>query len=359
MTLDEFNARIEKYSNATTKESIGGTQKKQFVRINDDKAIKQNLNNSRTAKKVEDSVLFRELFESLMTGKSSYKTYLNEMFVGDNGQPFKDVEVYVPSYVSVLQKDVEDNKWLYTEVIGSRLGNLMGIDTVFNTIIHLTNCGDSLYRSRLLSVDYVPRGYETISLYEMGIDECGELTPLVTFLDKLRKAFPSLAKKHGIKITPARMQEFLDAFSEQYLFKCCMCSDTDFDTNNVDILYNRTTGNFRLAPLFDMEGIFGMVCSDLKPNLEQKYLMSSTIKYLVENNPKLLKDFMNRANKMALSSDLKRVMLGCSKDIKSNLQIRDWYKIIKNNIDLMNEQYRFHMINHREKEYKPYSCMTI
>ena len=337
MRLEDYLKRREKYYNMPNKRSIGGTIDKRFVRICDDKQVVKSTT-SCVEKKIEDSVIFRELYESLLSGKSSYVTYLNGLFFDDKGTPLKQQDIYLPSYVSTLEKDVLDNKWLYTEVVGSRLANLMGIDTAYNTILHLSDCGDSMQTRKLLSVDFVPYGYSVISFEDMGFEQCGDYTSIGTFVNNIRKDFVAFAKKHGLKPTAYKVEKLIDNFCEQYLFKCCMCADTDFDTNNVAILYNQETGDFRLAPLFDMEGLFGMITANCQPNLAQKYMMSESIRYLVEHNANTIEDFIHRLNKLRMSKKLKTTIEDSCKDINNKTNINNWYTIVKNNSQLMCEK---------------------
>lgn len=346
MNLDELEMRKTKYFNSPDKDFIGGTLTKEFFRIDDDEIIGHEGENLRSdTKEIADSVLFRELYESLMSGKSSYCTYLNGLFLNEQGKPLPKTDIYVPKYVSVLEKIVGTDKWLYAEVVGSRLANLMRIDTVYN----LAPCFQGIRHGcfidyKLYSVDYVPYGYETMTLYDMGFERYGYSAPLSTFVENIRNNFASLATKYGLNPTQERMDNLINAFEEQYLFKRCMCGDTDFDVHNIAILFNPQNGDFRLSPLFDMEGLLGH-----SPHIEQRYLIRKSVEFVAEQNSHMLQNFIVSANKLCRNKSLKNTMFAVGDDMFGAERRNDWYQLVKENINHMSKCYNSYMADKEEK----------
>ncbi|MGN0961866.1 MAG: hypothetical protein ACI4PF_06700 [Christensenellales bacterium] len=341
MRLKDLQKRYEYYSNPLTKKEIGGSEKKFFVRINDNKVLSDENNEELQSSKKEivDSVFFRELYESLMSGQSSYQTYLNDLFLDDNGKPRDKNDIYVPKFVSVMIKEIPEDIWLYAEVVGSRLANLLKIPVVYT----IAPCGFNktakqklgLEGQNLMSVDFVPEGYEVENLEEMGFSDCGGRTQIANFIDTIKLEMPKIAEKYGLKVTPERMDKFLKDFCLQYLFRSCLCGDCDCDVNNYGIFYNSETGDFRLSPVFDMEGCFS---EELTSNSEQMYKVRKSIAYINKLYPDLLKDFIIKSNKLLMSRQLKHCMQD-TMDISDKPDLQDNYDLVKSNINTMTRAY--------------------
>ena len=122
-TMNELQSRVELYDNA--EDLVGayeGHLGKNVVRVNDDR---DSLRKKREAglvdikKTAKDSLFFGDLFRALMSKKSHYLTYMNELFAG------KKSETYIPESVSCFIKRSQNNSDCQLEVIGSRLANLL------------------------------------------------------------------------------------------------------------------------------------------------------------------------------------------------------------------------------------------
>lgn len=340
MNFEEFLNRMHRFSNDPSKVDIGGSVPKQFVRINDDVADgceHKNTTIASTGKNVADSMFFKELYESLLSGNSSYKTYINSFFIDEDGKPRSSSDIYVPKFVNVLVKDVNWKKWLYAEVIGSRLANMMNVPVVFNT----APCGanEIIYSAtsskyRLMSVDFIPFGYEVENLDDMGFSSCGCTSQIQNYIDTIVREMPAIAKKYNLNVTQERMDRLIKDMCLQFLFRSCMCGDSDGDVNNYAIFYNRENGDFMLSPVFDMEGLF---TQKLSANSEFKYQSFQSLKYINKHYPELLMDFMGRAIRLRTSEELKKCMLE-TLILSETYKTGDFYEFVKSNIDTMTQQ---------------------
>jgi hypothetical protein len=287
-----FEERISHYENngQTDAEFLGGHTDKKFVRLDDDKMLlkkkrKVFLNNVK--KSFKDSHFFGELFKQLQTKKSSYVTYLNDLVAPKDGS-----EPYIPQYVSCLIKELTDQILFYSECISCRIANAIGVKTVFNTAHEMPRApweskDDPVRYDYLISVDYVPTGYRTENLLELGIYFNVDTT-LPEIFKNIDKKLQMIADMEKIKLTEENVARFKRDFVKQFLFRQFICEDFDFESKNMGLLIGEN-GDFELAPCFDMEyAMYGKKT----PHYYQSFAKGS-IKYLYDCMPDVLEEFVN------------------------------------------------------------------
>ena len=302
--MEELNSRLEFYDNQKElKGSFEGHLGKNAVRINDDcESLKKKRANGLVdvKKTVKDSLFFGGLFRSLMSKKSHYKTYMDDLFKG------KKDDCYIPESVSCIVKKSQNNSDCQLEVIGSRLANLFGVDTVYNLAIE-SDSQDEYYEyptyDAIVSVDYVPYGYrlETFNRLHVWFNEDSTLEEVMKSIDNKYK---TVANKYDLEGGLEKLAELKKKFASQFIFRNLVCEDFDFCDNNAAVLIGEN-GDFRLAPCFDMEMLF----RGRKSHFYYADFANKTIDYMMQTMPEVLEDFMSRYREVVSSSELEQVVM--------------------------------------------------
>jgi hypothetical protein len=301
--MNELQSRIELYDNA--QELVGsfdGHLGKNAVRVNDDReALKKKredgvLDIKKTAK---DSLFFGELFRALMSKKSHYKTYMNDLFIG------KKSDMYIPESVSCIVKRSQNNSDCQLEAIGSRLANLFAVDTVYNLAVESdeqSEYDDYPTYDAIVSVDCIPYGYrmQTFKDLQLWFNEDSSLEEVVHTIDK---KFDAIAKKNGLGYAPEKLTELKKKFAYQFMFRNLVCEDYDFCDKNTAVLIG-DDGDFSLAPCFDMELLF----RGRKSHVYYASFANKTIDFMMKNMPDVLTSFMDRYREIAFSFELEQVV---------------------------------------------------
>ena len=288
-------SRVQPYKSDET--VLDGKCYKYFIRMNDNKnkyhkafmsAIENNIaqrQNCECPKKtVEDSAIFGELWQNKINGNSSYVTYCDELFDQSTSG------YYIPHFVSCLVKNnaVMSN---YKECLGSRLSNLMGVPTVFNTMQAMVvsdgearSLGFETNNLNLISVDFIPNGYEFESFehLDLGINPDNSLESNLKIASSMWYYF--ISRSLGVKLDRKQVETFERDFCLQYLFRRGLCHEGDFRARNVGVLYSTELQKFYLAPNFDMEYLFVEKCTTLQQDMM----------YISKNFPGLVEGFVNR-----------------------------------------------------------------
>ena len=320
----DLQNRIELYSNEDELHgSFDGHLGKSAVRVNDDRETLKRKREQGVAdfkKTSKDSLFFGELFRSLMTKKSHYKTYMDELFVG------KKSDMYIPESVSCIVKKSQNNSDCQLEAIGSRLANLFGVDTVYNLAIESAEQDEyETYPTydAIVSVDYVPYGYrlETFKDLYLEFNEDSSLEDICNMIDD---EFECIARENDLEMSEEKLKGLKNKFAYQFLFRNLVCEDFDFCDRNTALLMGES-GDFKLAPCFDMELLF----RGRKSHVYYASFANATIDYMLREMPSVLSDFMNRYEEVVNSSELENVIMRSVKvDPKYT---RDIYDHVVNN----------------------------
>ena len=278
-----------KFTDEITEKYLGGHTDKIFARLDDDRpALKKRKQTEHIEPKktTKDSLFFGELFRDLMSGNSHYVTYLNSEIVGK-----KKKDVYLPSHVSCLIKEMGPNQEVYfSECVGSRLANAFQIDTVYNIAYaspkeEWYDENEPMYEN-IISVDYIPWGYETETFDEFGI-QFDEDTSLMTIFNKIDEVFIMKSKDLGVDLSIDKLRKFKRDFAKLFLFRQFICEDLDFESKNACILFSQD-GDFKLGPCFDMELLF----TGKKSVKYYESFAAITIQFMQEVMPDVLQEFV-------------------------------------------------------------------
>ena len=313
MEENHFNIddRIYEYDNASEISDIyDGHLKKRAVRIDDntDSLNRRQARTEETIKKMpKDSLLFGGLFRSLMGKDNHYSTYLNSSFEG-----VKKSEMVIPKFVSCFVKTSDNNAMgCYSECVGSRLANELGVNTVYNIALQSKEPDefDDEYPDydTVISVDYVPYGYtpETFEDLEIKFDEDTSLERIFNIIDM---RFKHLANEYGLEKSIDKLAQLKRDFAFQFLFRALVCEDYDFCSQNIAMLIG-DKGDFSLAPCFDMELVF----SGEKSAMYYKKFASETIGFMSEVMPDVLSEFMARYGRAVNSGRVEDIVLNTLK----------------------------------------------
>ena len=301
--MEELQSRIELYDNAEDLVgSFDGHLGKNAVRINDDRAALKKKREEGLVdikKTAKDSLFFGELFRALMSQKSHYKTYMNDLFTG------KKSDMYIPESVSCIVKRSQNNSDCQLEAIGSRLANLFAVDTVYNLAIESDEQDeyeDYPTYDAIVSVDCIPYGYriQTFKDLQLWFNEDSSLEEVMHTIDK---KFDAIANKNGLGYAPEKLTELKKKFAYQFMFRNLVCEDYDFCDKNTAVLIG-DDGDFGLAPCFDMELLF----RGRKSHVYFASFANQTIDYLMKNMPDVLSGFMQRYREVVSSSELEQVV---------------------------------------------------
>ncbi|MBQ7351344.1 MAG: hypothetical protein IJW59_00540 [Clostridia bacterium] len=187
-----------------------------------------------------DSKVFKELIKDLSEPQCSYVTYFDDL-IKSLGESSKE---YFPlSKIGVMVKSVHQDAYMNREEKASRVANAFGVPCVYNKLVSVDN------NKLVLSVDCLKENEEFVEIqsnYERhtiyGIDTA--ITAIVEGLQYLIDED---------KMTNEQLEVLLEDFIETYLFKVYILNDGDFTLQNLSVIFNKETGNYKWAPLFDME----------------------------------------------------------------------------------------------------------
>ena len=264
-------------------------------------------------KTMKDSMVFSDLFLSLQEDNSFYFTYLGDSLSNGDG--------YIPHYVSCLEKDCYFEE-AYRECVGSRLANLFGVDVVYNTcqdmVLHkhfrmgnvpMVTLNDSkIYDNRyfpIYSVDCIPQGYEFETFnYFTAVDLVG-VNSMSRISEKLGYLLEKFSESKKIDISEKCYREIECELLKQVFIKKHIFHDGDLENRNFGFLFNKDTGDVRIAPMHDMEFIFNYAYEDKFKY--KKGVFKQDIEFFHKKYPKefqALMQNMNSAMKSGAIDDL-------------------------------------------------------
>lgn len=264
MTEDEFFERQlpvkvtgKKSQNDQQRMVFGGSLDKEYVCIDDDKLSfthYKELYNPDAKKTPKDSRFFEYLFTRLRSENSSFRTYLGDL-------P-KCKSAHIPKYINCFVKNIRESRrdeGVLGEVACPRIAELLGIDTVYNTVVEKTSpyfesSGYPEYM-KILSVDGTPEGYRFADFNEVGIIFNFHSDSVESAMLRLEMRIRHIAKEYQLLMDAPIVKKFKEDFIKQYFFKNILCEDEDFWEANIGMLIGED-GDFCMAPMFDYEHMF-------------------------------------------------------------------------------------------------------
>lgn len=211
----------------------------------------------------------------------------------------------IPEHVSCLIKNFSDigADRCFFECVGSRLANLLGVDTVYNIALCTEKDEELDYTeyNLLLSVDYVPYGYRTETLQELGI-QFNEDTPLSTIMKNIDANLPKIAKQENIQLTNKMIDDIKTSMAKQFLYRALVCEDYDFEAKNFSLLIGES--DMRMGPTYDMELLF----DGAKSQAYYEAMANNAFEYMSQNMPSALDEFMSRLQEKHKNGDISHVV---------------------------------------------------
>ena len=256
-------------------------------------------------KELKDSQFFHELFVGHQNSSGcNYVTAIDSLINSKNSTP------YIPVYIPVYLKHIGSMMGVYGEVVGSRLANAFGIDTVFNTPIvrgekksHKSLLSYMFAKIPVASVDCVKDGEVFFSFEELGID-----IPLNMSLPEMLKLcdnLPNALQRKNFNISKEDLEKVKYDFAKQWFFKVAIGGDRDFKGENIALIINKDKG-VKIAPCFDMELMFQNVM--FLNNQLYKDEERASLEYLMSNYPDIINEQLIQYHKLKDSGELKKIM---------------------------------------------------
>ena len=308
----DIKSRMYSYDNASEIEGVfGGHLDKRAVRIDDntDAFNRRQQRTEKTIKKtLKDSFIFGGLFRSLMGKNNSYFTYMNSSFEGK-----KKSEMHIPRFISCFVKSARGNEYserkvkaCFSECVGSRLANLLGVKTVYNLALQTAEPNERADEypeyDTILSVDYVPYGYTTETFEDLDI-KFNEDTSLERIFNIIDMRFKHIAREYRLERSIDKLATLKREFAFQFLFRALVCEDYDFCSQNTALLIGKN-GDFQLAPAFDMEFVF----AGQKSALYYKKFATETISFMLKVMPDVLMEFMAKYGNAVKSGQMEDIV---------------------------------------------------
>ena len=195
---------------------------------------------------------FGELFKEMITNSNcKYGTYLEGKV-----KSLADI----PTIIKVLVKDVRTPDCVHSELAASRILNLLGIYTTYNSA-HRT---DKSVEWGLIDYDYFysvffeKEGYDFIPLNNLVKDEdfVDNDTPLSNWVSESMDAIRRYFNSRGLEYDRNCMFKFLEEMSMSYLSRITLLGDYDCGCQNMGGYFSQTDNTFYFAPNFDLEFAF-------------------------------------------------------------------------------------------------------
>ena len=262
--------------------SINGHNAKRFVRLSKD--------------------YFKDFFADVFTGKSSYVSYLDHEdilktgeFVGEN------VSVFLKSrgvLFDLSQAETKEDKirWIkfnhhskkyyYSEVVGSRILNCLGVKTVYNKtlvknnnlfVLSLDFIKPEQYYFSLEDIDSVKEDYPARRLEDIVFD-------INVYADTLKRYFSLSLNNQTVKIDK---EQLVKDYLESYITKYMILGDGDFRQCNIGWIYDKDKNEVISAPNFDYE----FLCIN---EARFKDVYPYNIKYLIQNYPEVIDNIVKK-----------------------------------------------------------------
>ena len=315
--------RYEEYSNEIDKENIGGSLKKNFIRI--------------------DSEFITNYFDEICKPNCSYQSYADDLIKECYDPLFRNAEGKreLPlKYFSVLIKETEGH-YVYNgelnEVIGSRISNLFQIPTVYNKKISYNG------EPAIISLDFVKKNEEIVSMLDLyalknpnesvdAIDnEFGETQTMSNWVDLIMELLYFYISPDADN-RDKMIDDICGDFCVQMFFKILILCDEDFSLKNISALISTDKKSARLSPAYDFE-----YCRFNSYSLEIYFLKAiSYLKYMKEHYPEKLATFMDNFNKATHykngeinGSHIHRII---ADNYKQNYLVNDYLKKFMENI---------------------------
>lgn len=267
LNKSSYKSFLKDFGNS--KEEIGGTMMKKFVRM--------------------DRSVLSDFFKQKMKPNNTYVSYIDD-FIKENCEKGKDIPL---NYVSVLFKKARNSTSMQylieKEVLGSRIANLCGVPTVYNNMCSYN--GDTY----IMSVDFV-KDEQTIENLEDTNDSFTGVSGETNFDgweyylgNKLNKVISKKNKDKNIII-----DRFIKDFVPQFILRNLILDDWDFSPRNIIYIKEKNDNytNYKLGPSNDYEFILMY-----RSNIVVRRVIEYNIKYLFNNYPNELNSFMSGLNK--------------------------------------------------------------
>lgn len=200
------------------------------------------------------------------------------------------------------------------EVLGSRIFNFYGIDTVYNKRIDVKR-SKSTTDSYVLSVDCLKPNERFFDLFEVAFLRGGNLLSIHAdgvdkTIDGIAVALCRFFDKNEIKYTQKQIDDYKSFLVYSYIIRVLLLGDNDYRNGNAGIIVNEKDKTFRAFPNFDFNLLFDSEQTENKLNI---------IDDIAVSYPKVLDDFLLKTEKF-LSKRVKSEESACESIFKESIK---------------------------------------
>lgn len=290
-------------------------------------------------KKPRNSLYFGDLFRSLMKKGSHYITYLNSEIVGK-----KKSEIILPDDVQCVVKEMGHKDMPYfNEVTGSRLANLMQIDTVYNVAYEDEDSfkkqrakqygwGDYTEYKYLFSVNCLAEGESLYSFEDLGMN-FNDLNDITTILQQMEQGYLNLCKMKNKSPSEQDIGSLKTEMVKHYLFRVMFCEDGDWSAKNMSLIVTRD-GEIKMGPGFDYE----YLSKGRNARTFFRQMAMKNLSLIKSKHPKVFNTFLHRCEEVVASGELDDVVhnsLKVKADNKNN--VHNIYERLVANVEMIRD----------------------
>jgi len=218
-----------------------------------------------------DSKYFEELISLLRKKDNYYVTYLNRLCKTLNSSKTKDFPL---PKISIMLKGAHWDTGAMYEEICSKVANALGFPTVYNRKVKISGNDvimsvDALNKNEVL----ISQSFKDVLPFNFNIFEHGV------------RAILQHCVNHNM-MTNDNMEELMESFVENYIFRRLILRDSDFKGNNLNLIHNDRTNRYSWFPNYDYELANSLDMMDVQVMLD--------LKEINRQYPEVLDSVMNK-----------------------------------------------------------------
>lgn len=306
------------------KTSLEGTSVMFFARLEDEQED--------VSKEVYPSDYFKDYTQKVISDPNcTYMSMYNDLIKSG----------YIPKFFSVLIKDCHnDADKVKAEIFGSRVANLLGVPTAYNFGIKDKNPKPKKWTGEIVgdyfavgSLDFVPYGYHIESFKDLNHGYYKRTYPsLMMWIDYIDTM---INDRFAGNVDEECRKKVHEDFVASYLFRTILFPDRDFAVYNSGLVINGETGNFKLVPNFDMEGL--LYDYTYMPNaisIFENRKRKNDIAFSMENYPEITTSFMEKLKVIVNNGTLDEVFGATMGSIETPHLKSNMNKFIRNTLDI-------------------------
>ncbi len=283
-------------------------------------------------KQIYPSEYFKDYIEKIKTDPNCAYTSMYDELIKSG---------YIPKVFSVLIKDCHnDADKVKAEIFGSRVASLLGVPTAYNFGIKDKSLKPKKWTGEILgdyfavgSLDFVPYGYHVESFKDLNHGYYKRTYPsLMMWTDYIDTM---LNYRFDNVIDESQRKQVHEDFVSTYLFRTILFPDRDFAVYNSGIMANDETGDFKLTPNFDMEGLlYDYTYSPHAISIFENRKRKNDINFAMEHYPEVTSRFMEKLKTIVNDGRLDEVFNSTLGTIETPHLKTNMVKFVNNTLEI-------------------------